>query len=94
MDCDLSDLARPDAATLEALARLQLIARRLGRRIVFREACGELRELVSFAGLGDALPCEGDVSRLGSGLEPGRESEEREQALGVQEEAEPGDPTA
>jgi ABC-type transporter Mla MlaB component len=56
--CDLSRLGRPDAVTVEALARLQLEARRLGRRIVFRDACGELRELVAFVGLDRALPCE------------------------------------
>jgi ABC-type transporter Mla MlaB component len=56
--CDLGRLGRPDAVTIEALARLQLEARRLGRRIVFRDACGELRDLVAFVGLDEALPCE------------------------------------
>lgn len=56
--CDLGRIEHPDAVTLEALARLQLEAGRLGRRLVFRDACGELRELVSFAGLDGALPCE------------------------------------
>ena len=56
--CDLGRLGRPDAVTVEALARLQLEARRLGRRIVFRDACGELRDLVTFVGLDEALPCE------------------------------------
>ncbi|HJS27327.1 MAG TPA: STAS domain-containing protein [Actinomycetota bacterium] len=57
--CDLGRLGRPDAVTVDALARLQLEARRLGRRIVFRDACGELRDLVAFVGLDEALPCEG-----------------------------------
>ncbi len=57
--CDLGAVARPDAVTVEALARLQLEARRLGRRLVFRDACGELRDLVAFAGLDRALPCDG-----------------------------------
>jgi STAS domain len=56
--CDLGRAARPDAITVEALARLQLEARRLGRRLVFRDACGELRDLVSFVGLDRALPCD------------------------------------
>ena len=56
--CDLGRVAHPDAVTVEALARLQLEARRLGRRLVFRDACGELRELVAFVGLDRALPCD------------------------------------
>jgi anti-anti-sigma regulatory factor len=56
--CDLGRVARPDAVTVEALARLQLEARRLGRRLVFRDACGELRDLVAFVGLDRALPCD------------------------------------
>jgi hypothetical protein len=56
--CDLGRVPRPDAVTVEALARLQLEARRLGRRLVFRDACGELRDLVAFTGLDRALPCE------------------------------------
>lgn len=56
--CDLGRVGRPDAVTVEALARLQLEARRFGRRVVFRDACGELRDLVAFVGLEEALPCE------------------------------------
>jgi ABC-type transporter Mla MlaB component len=56
--CDVGRLGRPDAVTVETLARLQLEARRLGRQIVFRDACGELRDLVAFVGLDRALPCE------------------------------------
>ena len=56
--CDLGRVAHPDAVTVEALARLQLETRRLGRRLVFRDACGELRELVAFVGLDRALPCD------------------------------------
>jgi hypothetical protein len=56
--CDLGRVTNPDAVTVEALARLQLEARRLGRRLVFRDACGELRDLVAFVGLDRALPCD------------------------------------
>lgn len=45
-----------DATTIEALARLQLTARRLGRRISLRRASPDLDRLVSFAGLADVLP--------------------------------------
>ncbi|MDQ3660482.1 MAG: STAS domain-containing protein [Actinomycetota bacterium] len=57
--CDLGALDRPDAGTVDALARLQLSARRLGRQIQLRNAPGELRELVALMGLSDVLPlCE------------------------------------
>jgi ABC-type transporter Mla MlaB component len=56
--CDLGRVGRPDAVTVEALARLMLEARRLGRRLVFRDACGELRDLVAFVGLARTLPCD------------------------------------
>jgi hypothetical protein len=52
---DVRSLAA-DAVTLEALARLQLTARRVGRRISLRRASPDLDCLVSFAGLADVLP--------------------------------------
>jgi hypothetical protein len=75
-----------DAVTVDALARLQLTAGRLGRRIRLRDPCGELQDLLALMGLGDVL--------LGaaSELQPGGQAEEREQAGGVQEEADPVDP--
>ena len=84
--CDVGALDDPDAVTVDALARLQLTARRLGRRVRFRGACGQLQDLLAFVGLGDTLPC-----GPASGLEPRGEPEEREQALCVEEEADPGD---
>ncbi len=88
--CDVGGLVEPDALTVDALARLQLTALRLGRRLGFEEACGELRDLVEFLGLGDVLPCT-EPCADGSGLEPGGQVEQREQAFGVQEEADAGD---
>ncbi len=86
--CDVGALVDPDVVTVDALARLQLTARRLGRRIRLRHACGELRGLLALLGLGDVLP-------LGamSGLQPSGQPEQREQAGGVEEEADPADPT-
>ncbi|MDQ6817292.1 MAG: STAS domain-containing protein [Actinomycetota bacterium] len=43
------------AASLEALARLQLVAGRHGCRLRLRGASKELRELVEFAGMQDVL---------------------------------------
>jgi len=45
-----------DLATIDALARLQLTARLLGRRIGLRRASPDLDRLVSFAGLAEILP--------------------------------------
>jgi ABC-type transporter Mla MlaB component len=57
--CDVGDLA-PDAVTVDVLARLQLTARRLGREVRLRHACGELRELLALIGLTEVVPCLGD----------------------------------
>lgn len=53
--CDVSD-ARPDAVTVDALARLQLAARRRGCQVRLRNASAELRALLAFMGLEDVLP--------------------------------------
>ncbi len=54
--CDVGGLTRPDAVAVEALARLQLTARRLGRRIRLRGASAELLDLLAFVGLRGVLP--------------------------------------
>lgn len=84
--CDVGALVDPDAATIDAVARLQLTARRLGRQVRLRDACGELLELIALVGLGDVVPLWAPLR-----LEPRGEAEEREQARGVEEEADPGD---
>ena len=78
--CDVAALAHPNAGTIEALARLQLTARRHGCRVQLRDPSRELRELVELFGLADVLR-----------VEPGRQPEEREEALGVEERVEMGD---
>jgi len=45
-----------DAVTVDALARLQLAARRHGCQVRLRRASPELLELVAFMGLRDVLP--------------------------------------
>jgi ABC-type transporter Mla MlaB component len=52
--CDVRGV-RADAVTVDALARLQLAARRHGCRVRLRNASQDLRELVSFMGLRDVL---------------------------------------
>ena len=53
--CEVATVA-PDAVTVDALARLQLAARRFGCRVHLRDASAELRRLVDFMGLSDVLP--------------------------------------
>ena len=72
-----------DIATVDALARLALAAKRIGLELRLADAPPALLELVAFAGLAEAL-----------GVEPGRQPEQREQPLGVEEERHLGDPAA
>jgi hypothetical protein len=67
----------PGLEIVDALARLQLAARREGYRIEVTRAPAELVELVELAGLCEAL-----------GVEPRRQPEEREERVGVEEERE------
>ena len=80
--CDVR-AAPADARVLDALARLQLEARRVGLEIRLRGASSALLELLEFAGLGEVLR-----------VEAGGEPEEREERLGVEKERELGDPPA
>jgi ABC-type transporter Mla MlaB component len=77
--CDVSGLLEADAVALDALARLQLTARRLGRRMRLRHASDELGDLLVFTGLAEAC---------GLPVEIEGEAEERKQRLGVEEEGE------
>jgi ABC-type transporter Mla MlaB component len=54
VDCDVAGID-PDAVAVEALARLQLGARRQGCRVRLRGASPALREVVAFIGLRDVL---------------------------------------
>jgi ABC-type transporter Mla MlaB component len=53
--CDVSGV-ESDAVTADALARLQLAARRHGCRVRLRNASAELLELLCFMGLSEVLP--------------------------------------
>src|SRR5262245_17332350 len=53
--CDVSGVG-VDVVTVDALARLQLAARRHGCVVRLRNASDELRDLVAFMGLADVLP--------------------------------------
>ena len=57
--CDVGAVVKPDAVTIDALARLQLAARRFGLRLELRDVAPELRELLDLSGLREAIPvCE------------------------------------
>ena len=71
---------RPDLSTVDALARLQLAARRLGCSIRLRDACADLVGLLDLVGLRECL-------------EVGGQPEGGEQ-LGVEEVVVPDDPVA
>ncbi len=53
--CEVREV-NPDAVTVDALARLQLAARRHDCQVRLQGASDELRELVAFMGLGAVLP--------------------------------------
>ena len=76
----------PDLALVDALARLQLAARRLGYEVRLVDPCPQLCELLHVVGLADV------VRSVGLALEPDREAEGREQ-LGVEEVVPPRDPS-
>ena len=69
-----------DLALVDLLARLQLAAKRVGGTLVLRQPCEELRRLLDFVGLAEALPLEA-VGQAEGGIQ-----------LGIQEVVQPGDP--
>jgi hypothetical protein len=78
--CDVGTV-KPDVHTIDALARLQLAAGRLGLDVRLRHASADLQDLIALAGLRDVLR-----------VEPGGQPEEREERVGVEEERELRDP--
>ena len=71
-----------DLATIDALARVQLVARRLGFEVRVCHASRELVELIEFTGFSEVLR-----------VEPCGQAEQRKQLLGAEEERELDDPT-
>lgn len=96
--CDVAGLAPPGLAAVDALARLELTARRAGGRIRLKDPDPALRALLDLVGL------RFDASVVAAGDPGGHErrgllgpvqmrgeSEQREPARGVEEAVEPGD---
>jgi hypothetical protein len=80
--CDVGALT-PDAAAVDALARLQLAARRIGLEVRLRHASRELQGLIVCCGLDEVLR-----------VEAGGQAEERKERLGAEEERQLDDPPA
>ena len=89
IEYDVGFIHHPDVAAVDALARLQLFARRAGCRIRFLNAPIGLKDLVRWMGLEALLEIGGELS-----LELERETEDGKEHLGVQEEGDPDDPAA
>jgi hypothetical protein len=75
------DARRPDLAMVDALARLQLCARRRGLRLRLRDVTPQLEGLLDLVGLGDVLALEA------------RRQPELGEELREDEVMEPGDPS-
>lgn len=82
--CDVGALADPDAVAVDALARLQLTAKRCGGEVRLSGACQELRRLLALMGMQDVVQL---------ALEPRWKAEHRKQRGAVEKECDPGDPT-
>jgi len=80
--CDVGGLPA-DLVAIDALARIQLAARRKGRQVVLRHAADDLRDMLALVGLAGALR-----------IEPGGQAEQRKQGVGVEVEGELDDPPA
>jgi hypothetical protein len=84
--CDVRAIVHPDVGTVDALARLQLAARRRGGEVRLRNASTRLRELLALIGLVEVLSL-----HPASAVEAGGQTEDREQVLGVEKKHDPGD---
>jgi ABC-type transporter Mla MlaB component len=89
--CDVRALAA-DCRSVDALARLQLAARRLGRRIRLHRASHELEALLSFVGLAEVLGGAGTAGLCVGGRR--RQAEEREEPRRVEERVDRDDAPA
>ena len=54
--CDVADIAEPNGATVDLLARIRLAARGLGVSVQFTNVSPALDELLAVSGLQDVLP--------------------------------------
>lgn len=83
IDCDLAGLGSADLGLIDLVARLLLAARRGHLRLRIVNPPDGLQDLLALSGL-DRLPH--------LRVEMVRQPEQREEAVGVQEEGDPADP--
>ena len=76
IDCDVSALTHADELALDALVRLQLTARRLGRSLRLCNASPQLVDLLALLGLTDVLPVVDPDCGVTSGVEMNGQIEE------------------
>ena len=86
---DVSGVGCPDIGYVDALARLQLGARRRGSRVRLVRPCPRLLELLALVGLEEVLPA--DDGRSG---DLHRETEHGEEPVDVEVGVDPADPVA
>lgn len=84
---DVSRVRSPDIGYVDALARLQLGARRHGSRVRLVGPCPQLLELLALVGLEELLPADD-----GSSGDLHREAEHGEEPVDVEVGVDPGDP--
>jgi STAS domain-containing protein len=90
--CDAGAARAVDLGTLDTLARLALAARRHRLSLVVEHPPRALVDLLELCGLA-VLLARLQSDRAGS-VEAGGQAEQRKEALGIEEEHDPGDPIA
>jgi STAS domain-containing protein len=83
--CDVRGITLADLGTVDALARLQLTARRRGGNVQLKNAAPCLRNLLALAGLADVVRCSTES------VDPKGQPEHREEPGRVEEERDPAD---
>jgi ABC-type transporter Mla MlaB component len=91
--CDVSACTDVDESTLDVLARLQLVARRLGTSVQLRNAGARLLDLLALVGLSEVVPATAPPAPIQLRVEAHGQTEEGEQVL-VDEEVEGDEPPA
>lgn len=86
---DVAGVVGPDLVTVEAVARLQLTAKRAGATVQLLNACEWLRAQLRFVGLDAVVPCAEDGE---SAVKSSRQPQVGEQGVDGEEVVQPDDP--